>query len=187
MAATVKDNVKTRKVAFLAADGVDQAALTTVKDALTAAGAVVEIIVPRLNYIVSESDLQIPVDHSFLTAASVLYDAVYVPGGTNSVATIEADADAIHFLNEAFKHCKAIAADKTAIQVLEATYFSKKLPADFSDLTVLKEGVVVGDDPESVGINLSWQSPSIGSGKERNPEKYLHRYYKGPLAKPAAR
>jgi catalase len=150
MAATVKDNVKTRKVAFLAADGVDQASLTTVKDALTAAGAVVEIIAPRLNYIVSESDLQIPVDHSFLTAASVLYDAVYVPGGTNSVATIEADADAIHFLNEAFKHCKAIAADTSAIQVLEATYFSKKLPADFSDATVLKEGVVVGDDPESV-------------------------------------
>jgi len=150
MARTVKDSIKTRKIAFLAADGVDELSLTTVKDALTAAGAVVEIIAPRLNYIISESDTQIPVDHSFLTAASVFYDAVYVPGGINSVATIEADADAVHFLNEAFKHCKAIAADAGAMQVLEATYFSKKLPADYSDQTVLKEGLVVGDDPETI-------------------------------------
>jgi catalase len=150
MKGTVKDSIKTRKVAFLAADGVDELSLTTVKDALVAAGAVVEIIAPRLNYIVSESDVEIPVDHSFLTAASVFYDAVYVPGGTNSVAAIEADADAIHFLNEAFKHCKAIAADAAAMQVLEATYFSKKLPVDFSDQTVLKEGLVVGDEPETV-------------------------------------
>jgi len=150
MAGTIKDTIKTRKIAFLAADGVDELSLTTVKDALIAAGAAVEIIAPRLNYIVSESDTKIPVDHSFLTAASVLYDAVYVPGGVNSVATIEADADAIHFLNEAFKHCKAIAADAGAIQVLEATYFAKKLPSDYSEQTVLREGLIVGDDSESV-------------------------------------
>ncbi len=29
---------------------------------------------------------------------------------------------------------------------LEATYFSKKLPADFSDENVLMEGVIVSDD-----------------------------------------
>ena len=146
MANTPKDTIKTRKIAFLAADGVDGKSLTTVKSTLEAAGAVVEIIAPRRGYVISETDEQIPVQQSLLTAASVLYDAVYVPGGTNSVATIEAEADAVHFLNEAFKHCKAIAADTSAIQVLEATYFSKKLPADFSDQTVLREGIVVGDD-----------------------------------------
>ncbi|MCF2446594.1 catalase [Dyadobacter sp. CY345] len=150
MAGTVKDSIKTRKIAILAADGVDEISLTTVKDALMAAGAVVEVIAPRLNYIIAESDAQIVVDHSFLTAASVLYDAVYVPAGTNSVATLEAEADAIHFLNEAFKHCKAIAADKAAIQVLEATYFSSKLPDDYSEETVLREGVVVVDDVEEL-------------------------------------
>ncbi len=147
MARTTKDSIKTRKIAFLAADGVDEQALTTVKDALVSGGATVEIIAPRLNYIISANDTQIPVDHSFLTAASVLYDAVYVPGGTNSVATLEAEADAVHFLNEAFKHCKAIAADTGAMQVLEATYFAKKLPSDFSDQNVVKEGLVVVDDP----------------------------------------
>ena len=148
MEGTIKDNIKTRKIAFLAADGVDELSVTTVKAALEAAGATVEIIAPRLNYIVASNDTEIAVDQSFLTAASVLYDAVYVPSGTNSVATVEADADAVHFLNEAFKHCKAIAADAGAIQVLEATYFSKKLPAEYSDETIKKEGLIVSDDPE---------------------------------------
>ncbi|TDQ11892.1 catalase [Pedobacter metabolipauper] len=147
MANTIKDSIVSRKIAILAADGVNEKALNTVKKALLAAGAVVEVIAPRLGFIVSENDEQIPVDQSFLTAASVLFDAVYVPGGTNSVASIEAEADAVHFLNEAFKHCKAIAADSDAIQVLEATYFSKKLPEDYTDETVLTEGVVIQSKP----------------------------------------
>ncbi|MCE6992665.1 catalase [Dyadobacter sp. CY323] len=150
MANTVKDSIKTRKIAFLAADGVDEKSLTTVKDALEAAGAVVEVIAPRLNYIIASNDAQIPVQHSFLTAASVFYDAVYVPGGTNSAATIEAEADAVHFLNEAFKHCKAVAADANALQVIEATYFSRMLPSEFSDKAILQEGLIIGDDPALV-------------------------------------
>lgn len=150
MAGTIKEGIQTRKIAFLTADGVDEKSLSIVRDALESAGAVVEIIAPRLNFIVSGNDVQIPVHHSYLTAASVLYDAVYVPGGTNSVATVESEADAIHFLNEAFKHCKAIAADASAMQVIEATYFSNKLPADFTDQTVLKEGIVINDDPEAL-------------------------------------
>ena len=150
MANTPKDSIKTRKIAFLAADGVDATSLQTVKTALEGAGAIVEILAPRHNYIVAENDEKIPVTHSLLTVASVFYDAVYVAGGTNSVATIEADADAIHFLNEAFRHCKAIAADASAMQVLEATYFAKKLPADFSDKSILAEGVIVSDDSSAL-------------------------------------
>jgi catalase len=146
MANTRKDNIRTRQVAILAADGVSAASLNAVKDALVMAGAAVEIIAPRQNYILGDDDSQIPVDKSFLTASSVFYDAVYVPAGTNSVATLEAEADAIHFLNEAFKHCKAIAADADAMQVLQATYFSKKLPENYSADNVLMEGVVVSDD-----------------------------------------
>ncbi|MBG6234093.1 catalase [Pedobacter sp. CAN_A7] len=143
---TVKDTIKSRKIAILAADGVNAVSLNTVKDALVSGGATVEVIAPRLGVVIAEQDEKIPVDHTFLTAASVFYDAVYVPGGTNSVATLEAEADAVHFLNEAFKHCKAIAADEDALQVLEATYFSKKLPDDFSDVSVLTEGIVISND-----------------------------------------
>ena len=150
MANTIKDSIATRKVAILAADGVDGKSLSTVKDALVAQGAVVHIIAPKLGEIISAEDQKIQVDESFLTAASVLYDAVYVPGGTNSAASLEAEANAVHFLNEAFKHCKAIAADSGAIQVLEAGYFFKKLPAEYSAETVLREGVIVSEDLNSL-------------------------------------
>jgi len=150
MAGTVKNTIQTRKVAILAADGVDEKSLSKVKDTLIAQGAVVHIIAPKLGHIISKGDQQITPDESFLTAASVLYDAVYIPGGSNSVATLEAEANAVHFLNEAFKHCKAIAADDEAIQVLESTYFFKKLPAEYSTDTVLREGVIVSSDINSL-------------------------------------
>ncbi|MDH5826843.1 catalase [Sphingobacterium faecium] len=146
MADTAKESIVSRKIAILAADGFDAQSLNTVKDTIVAAGGVVHVIAPKLGVIVASDDTFIAVDESFLTAASVLYDAVYIPGGTNSVATLEAEANAIHFLNEAFKHCKAIAADTQALQVLEATYFFKKLPEDFSEESVLTEGIVISDD-----------------------------------------
>ncbi|MFC6101155.1 catalase [Olivibacter domesticus] len=143
---TIKDSIISRKIAFLVADGVDERSVNGVKDALVSGGAVVHVIAPRLNAVIGMNNKEIAVDESFLTAASVLYDAVYVPGGKNSVATLEAEANAVHFLNEAFKHCKAIAADEQGLQVLEATYFANKLPSDFSDETVLTEGIVVNGD-----------------------------------------
>lgn len=140
---TIKTGIKTRKIAILAADGVDAVSLKLVKQSLLDAGAKVEVIAPKLGFIVSEKDEQVAVDKSFLTTASVFYDGVYVPGGTNSVASLEADADAIHFLNQAFRHCKAIAADAQALQVLKATYFHKKLPEDNSKETIMMDGVIV--------------------------------------------
>ncbi len=145
MASSPRDSIRTRKIAILAADGVDESSIAVVKSALEAEGAVCDLVAPRLGFVTGKNDTAIPAPKSLLTVASVFYDAVYVPGGTNSVATLEANADAIHFLNEAFKHCKAIAADMEAIQVLKATNFAKKLPADNNDDTIQMEGVIIGN------------------------------------------
>ncbi len=146
MANTIKDSIRTRKIAFLVADGVDKKSLTSMKGALEAEGAVVELVAPKLCTLIAEDNTEFPINKSFLTTASVLYDAVYVPGGTNSVATIAAEPDAIHFLNEAFKHCKPIAADSAAMQVLDQTYFSRKILKEFTEEDVITTGVAIGDD-----------------------------------------
>jgi len=140
MAHTSKDSVKTRQIAILAADGVNATSLNTVKDQLTAAGAMVEIIAPRQGYIQTAAGDAIEVDKSFLTTASVLYDAVYVPGGANNVIALQDEPDAIHFLNEAWRHCKAIAFDADAEPVLNETYFGKKAAA--------KDGLVISDNAD---------------------------------------
>jgi catalase len=154
MAGTVKDSIKTRKIAFLTADGVDAKSLKAMKSALEGEGAVVAVIAPKLGVITAESGEEIPVDESFLTAASVLFDAVFVPGGVNSSATLEADADAVHFLNEAFRHCKAIAADTSARQVIDATYFSKKISKEQNKETALTDGVLISDNASSTFVKM---------------------------------
>jgi catalase len=155
MANTIKNTIKTRKIAILAADGVDEKSLTQIQNDLTAQGATAVVIAPRLGSITSENNIEIPVKESFLTAASVLYDAVYVPSGINSVATLAAEPNAVHFLNEAFKHCKPIAADQAALQVLQATYFAAKLPEDDGEETALREGLVINSNPQKLSKQFS--------------------------------
>lgn len=127
MEGTVKNSVKTRQVAILAADGVNGDSLHAVKDALEAAGAIVQIIAPRGGNIVDASGKSIPVDMSFLTSASVLVDAVFIPSGAASIATLSDEPDALHFIDEAYRHCKAIAADGNALELLNASYVGAKL------------------------------------------------------------
>ncbi len=147
---TIKDTILTRKIAFLIADGVAAGSVNIMKAALEAEGAVVDLIAPKLCPVKAEDDTEFEVQKSFLTTASVLYDAVYVPGGTNSVASLAAEPDAIHFLNEAFKHCKAIAADKDGLQVISECYFSRKIPGELTAENVLMSGLAVGDDVKAL-------------------------------------
>lgn len=154
MVSSINGDIRTRCVAILAADGVDELSLSVVKAALLGAGAVVDVIAPRQGVIDTAAGDELPVDKCFLTTPSVLYDAVYVAGGLHCAATLEACPEAVHFLNEAFKHCKAIGAHESALQVLDATYFRKKLPKDSSDETVLREGIVISSDPDLLAAQL---------------------------------
>jgi catalase len=145
MANTIKDTIKTRRVAFLVADGFDDEALAAIKKALTKEGAVVKIVAPRLGAVVGRGGTELKIDFSFLTCNSVLFDAVYVPGGEKSVAVLTQEADATHFLNEAYKHCKAIAATTEGIDLLTAAFLKadssagKRKPNTF----VVEEGVIL--------------------------------------------
>lgn len=121
MANTVKDTVKTRQVAFLIADGVDATSVTAMKEALLKAGAQVQLIAPRQGSIQTAGGSSVEADQSLLGAASVLFDAVYVPGGADSAAALESHPDAIRFIDEAYRHCKAIAVHGEGLQVLKAT------------------------------------------------------------------
>lgn len=129
MANTPKDSIVSRKVAFLAADGVDPKSIAIMKDALEAEGAVIEIVSTRLGNIAAAGE-GILIDDSLLTTASVMFDAVYVPGGKESVSNLRKDPEAVHFLNQAFKHCKAIAFQEDARDLIADTYFADRADKD---------------------------------------------------------
>lgn len=110
MANTAKDSIKSRQVAFLVADGVDGNSVNQMRQALEAEGAMVKVVAPKLGVVKSTGNAaSIKADQSLLTAASVLFDAVFVPDGTFD--SLNANPNAVRFVNEAFRHCKAIAGD----------------------------------------------------------------------------
>jgi catalase len=87
--------------------------------ALTAAGAKVEVVSTALGVMATDGDRPIEVMKTFLTTASVLYDAVVVPGGT-SAGDLARNADAVHFVRESFRHAKPIGAANDGIGLLQA-------------------------------------------------------------------
>ncbi|HEU4405087.1 MAG TPA: catalase [Polyangiaceae bacterium] len=109
-AALKKPSIKTRQIAVLVAPGFDGAELAPVKKALEGQGAVVHIVSEFLGPVVSGDGPAVEANKSFLTASSVLFDAVYVPGGPASLQALEAGGTAMSFLEEAFRHCKPIGA-----------------------------------------------------------------------------
>ena len=119
---TKEDYIKGRKIAILAANQVDGEILEMVCNKLQEVGVIVKIIAPILGEINSLQGNAITVDHSFLTVGSVLFDAVFIPGGLDSANALCQNADAILFVNEAYKHGKAIAmADDGALLIAQAT------------------------------------------------------------------
>src|SRR5690606_24065323 len=136
---------KSRKIAFLCADGVDGDSVKSMKNALESEGATVAIIAPHSGKLKTSQGYMLKIDHSFLTTGSIVFDAVFVPAGEASINTLKGESDAMHFLNEAYMHCKAIATEGSG-GLLEQTYFYHMIPKE--DLAV--KGVVFSQDRDDL-------------------------------------
>lgn len=102
---TVFDSIKTRQIAILVANGVNEASVASMLNGLEGQGAATKIIGPKLGVIKGKSGKMINIDQSFLHTSPVLFDAVFVPDGT----ALSKNKDAINFVNEMYVHCKPIA------------------------------------------------------------------------------
>ena len=131
-------DIKTRKVAILAANGVDGAAISALKKALEAAGAHAKLLGPTSAPVKTAEGNLLAVDASMEGLPSVAFDAVFVPGGAKSVQALSTDGVALHYLLEAYKHLKAIALAGEAKQLLQVLH----LEAD--------AGLIVGADAKAL-------------------------------------
>ena len=146
--------VKTRKIAVLAMDGFNGKEFSSVKAALEAQGAKVEVVSQVLGRIKSEDAKEVTVDKHFISASSVLYDAVYVPGGQQSVDALKKQGYVINFINQAFKHCKAIGATNQAISLLSETNIENVNLADMKSKEVVSDkGVVTSQTGPTSAFN----------------------------------
>ncbi len=113
----VKPGIKTRKIALLTAPGADAAQLKQLRDAFAKEGAAALVIAPTLAAI---GDI-VP-DATIAGMPSVMFDAVFVPGGEQAAQALAQSGDARHFVLEAFKHLKALGAVDTGRLVLQAAH-----------------------------------------------------------------
>jgi catalase len=107
-----------RVVGILAGDGVDSAGLLSLVKALTAAGAVAQVIAPHGGSLAGHGGT-VAVDKSAMTTQSVEYDALVVAGGPGAAA-VGADPYTALNLGEAYRHYKPIAAWGEGREILEA-------------------------------------------------------------------
>ncbi|WP_100013084.1 catalase [Lentibacillus sediminis] len=116
MANTVKTAL-TRKVGVIIKDGFNDTAVTDILHGLHANGIVYEIISGRQGMLKGTSGKELMVDHSFITTDSVLYDALYIVGGSDE--DDEFQQNATYFVKEAFKHYKPIGATGAGAKLLD--------------------------------------------------------------------
>ena len=95
-------DIKTRKVAILAANGVDGVAIAALKKALEAEGAHAKLLGPTSAPVKTADGKSLPVDASMEGMPSIAFDAVFVPGGKDSVKALSGDGVALHFPFKAF-------------------------------------------------------------------------------------
>jgi catalase len=111
-------SIATRKVAVLLAEGAEVGAMKAIQSALADAGASTKVIAARLGTISTSSGQQVVADHTFTNMPSVMFDAVLIPGGAAAAQALAQNGEALHFVLEAYKHCKPICAIGEGIQLL---------------------------------------------------------------------
>lgn len=136
-------DIKTRKVAILVADGVDLLSFKRLQQELLDAGAQCKIIAPQLGPVTTSSGKQLAADHTFSNTSSVMFDAVLIPGGADSAAALAQLGDAVHFVLEAYKHCKSLCALNEGCQLLGTLGFA--LEAQGGALMQPTPGVLLAD------------------------------------------
>ncbi|WQN29791.1 catalase HPII [Stutzerimonas stutzeri] len=136
-------NIKSRKIAILVANGVDGAAIDTFKAKLAEQGALAKIIGPSPAPVKTADGKMLPVDAAMDGMPSVMFDAVFVPGGADAAAAMAKSGEAKHYLLEAYKHLKPIVVLGAARPLLA----SLNLTAD--------SGLLEGDDVDAVFGNFA--------------------------------
>ncbi|MBC3206190.1 catalase HPII [Pseudomonas sp. SWRI111] len=145
-------NIKTRKVAILAANGVDGAAIDAMKKALEGEGAHAKLLGPTSAPVKTADGKALAVDASMEGMPSIAFDAVFVPGGAASVTALSGDGVALHYLLEAYKHLKAIALHGEAKQLQDLL----KLDADAGLLQGKDVGALTKPFFAAIGEHRVW-------------------------------
>ncbi|MFJ9584318.1 catalase [Streptomyces acidicola] len=166
-------SIRTRQIAVLVTDGVDAQQVTSTRDALAAEGAVVEAIAATDGTVLGSDGERYAVDRALPTVASVLYDAVLLPGGPTGTPAHVDDPDVLRFVRSAYRHGKPVGALGSGVGLVSALEpEGLRLCAEFHHV-VADRGVVTDTAPgtpseeflrafvAAVGEHRHWDRPPV--------------------------
>jgi len=106
-----KPLIKSRRIAILVGDGFETDTVEGLRAALKLGSASTFIIGPRRGKIIGATGtVSVMADHHFEGQRSTLFDALFIAPGSKSAETLRKDGRVIHWVREAFGHCKPIGA-----------------------------------------------------------------------------
>ncbi|ROI05907.1 catalase [Chryseobacterium sp. G0240] len=164
---TIKNTIKTRKIGFIMANGVEGAAVNNLKEKLEKEGARIEIIAPSLAVVRANDGTDLTPKHSLTSISSVCFDALYICAGEDSVKELMVSDNkpyVLHFINEAYKHCKAIYFGENTEPLYQSSNVASKRHED--------PGIIIGEDqnPAEKFINAIAQHRVWDLELERNTQ-----------------
>ncbi|KAK3935205.1 catalase-1 [Diplogelasinospora grovesii] len=114
-----KPTIKSRRIAILVADGYDPVAYKAAYGAISAALAIPLVIGPRRSKVTAAGGSSSVQPHHHLEGfRSTMVDAIFIPGGEESIKTLAKNGRALHWIREAFGHLKAIGATGEAVDLV---------------------------------------------------------------------
>lgn len=151
--------IVSRRIAIIIADGYDSVAYSAMYGAIKAAGALPFVISTRRSAIYAAGEDRasskgtVP-DHHLEGQRSTMFDAIFVPGGEQSIATLCQNGRAMHYVREAFGHLKAIGATGEGVMLVnKALDMAGLVTMSMDDEAVESYGVVTlkNTRPETLG------------------------------------
>jgi len=134
------EGIKTRRIAILVANGVDGETLTELHSSLLQQGAIPRFVGVKLGQVSSVSGAPLNVEITMETAPAVLWDALILPDGTDATEALLPVGNAIEFIKEQYRHCKAILALGASRALVEASAIPSKLRSGERDRGLLIVG-----------------------------------------------
>jgi catalase len=125
-------SIRTRRIAILVADGVDDG-VRPLQAGLLEEGAVARFVGVKLGTAATAGGESIDVEVTLETAPSVLFDAVVVPGGRGAVDTLAVLGHAREFVKDQYRHYKPILAIGAGADLLTEAGIPLALPSGEPD------------------------------------------------------
>ena len=114
-----------RKIGALVTDGVDAALLAALRSAAAQAGAMLELVAPKIGGVTASDGRHHPAQQKVNGGPSVLYDAVAILPSADGAALLANEATARDFVSDAYAHAKFIAYVDAAKPLFEKAGLTK--------------------------------------------------------------